>query len=59
MESSYVQQGWDGRYGAQMDLMGFFYLPDVFIRRALHIASTSSSSAAPCGPECFVLVGGT
>ena len=36
MESSYTQQGLDSRYGAQTDLIGLFYLPDVFIDRALH-----------------------
>ena len=36
MKSSYIQQGLDGRYGAQVDLVGFFYLPDVFIGRTLN-----------------------
>ena len=36
MKSSYIQQSLDGRYGAQTDLIDFFYLLDVFIGRALH-----------------------
>ena len=36
MKSSHVQQCLDRRYGAQTDLVGFFYLLHVIIGRALH-----------------------
>ena len=36
MKSLYIQQGLDRRYGTQTNLIGFFYLFDVFIGRALH-----------------------
>ena len=36
MKSSCIQQGLDGRYSAQANLIGFFYLFDIFIGRAFH-----------------------
>jgi len=36
MKSSRVQQSLDSRYGAQADLVGFFYLLDIFIGITLH-----------------------
>ena len=36
MKSSQIQQSLNSRYGAQANLVGFFYLPDVLIGRALY-----------------------
>ena len=36
MKSSYIQQGLDGQYSAQTNLIGFFYLLDIFVGRAFH-----------------------
>jgi len=36
MKSSQIQQGLDGRYGAQTNLVGLFYLSGVLIGRTLY-----------------------
>jgi len=36
MKSSQIQKSLDSGYGPQMDLVGFFYLPDILIGRTFY-----------------------